>query len=97
MEGEEVWVAETWGAHGEGHRVQGVYDSREAAWEGLKGKVDTLYADGDGFLRGRPRCEEWWYGHRVWAQARPVKVQGRKVPPVTVDDAPPRTAAQEAG
>lgn len=84
MEGEEVWVAETWHAHGEGHRVQGVYVSREAAWDGLRGEVDTLYADDQGALRGRPRCEEWWYRRRIWALARPVRVQGRKPAPATV-------------
>ena len=78
-------MAETWHAHGEGHMVQGVYDSREAAWDGLKGKTETLYVDERGHLRGRPRDEEptWRPGQWIrltWAQARPVKVQGRMQP-----------------
>jgi hypothetical protein len=83
MDGEEVWVAETWGAHGEGQSVQGVYGSREAAWEGLKGKVDTLYIAKDGSVQGRPRHEEsgrnlsMWGDTRQWASAYPMKVQGR--------------------
>lgn len=82
----EVWVAETWHAHGEDHRVQGVYDSREAAWDGLKGEVETLYADERGWLRGKPRDEErpvrLWERRPwpVWAVAKPMPVQGRKQP-----------------
>ena len=91
MEGEEVWVAETWHAHGEGHRVQGVYGSREAAWEGLKGEVQTLYVGEDGLLHGRPRDIDAWWRRRVWAEARPMIVQGRKPalppPPDVVEEA----------
>lgn len=83
MDGEEVWVAETWHAHGEGMGVKGIYDSREAAWDGLKGEVETLYVDERGHLRGRPRDEEpaWRPGvwrRLVWARAQPMKVQGRE-------------------
>ncbi len=87
MEGEEVWVAETWRAHGEGRNVHGIYSSREAAWDGLKGYVDTLYVGEDGFLHGRPRDEEprrdWrrWTPSPTWALASPMKVQGRKQAP----------------
>jgi hypothetical protein len=82
MNGEEVWVAMTWEAHGEGMGVQGIYSSREAAWEGLKGEVDTLYVDGDGFVRGKPRDESGSRGYfdRRWASAEPVKVRGRAEP-----------------
>lgn len=85
MEGQEIWIAETWGAHGDGYRVQGIYDSREAAWDGLKGEVETLYVDERGHLRGRPRNEEptWrpgvWFRLK-WASAYPMKIQGRKQP-----------------
>ena len=77
MEGKEVWVAETWGAHGEGCSVHGIYSSREAAWDGLKGYVDTLYVGEDGNLHGKPRDEDNWRRHRAWALARPMKVEGR--------------------
>lgn len=78
MEGEEVWVAVTWEAHGEATGVQGVYASREAAWDGLKGEVETLYVDGDGCLQGKPRDEDRYRWDRRWASAEPMKVQGRK-------------------
>jgi hypothetical protein len=82
MDGEEVWVAETWEAHGEGQSVQGVYSSREAAWDGLKDEVDTLYIGGDGLVRGKPRDEvgDWRDCGRRWASAEPMKVQGRAEP-----------------
>ena len=48
-------MAETWEAHGEGVGVHGIYSSREAAWDGLKGHVDTLYVGDDGELHGKPR------------------------------------------
>jgi len=81
VSGEEVWVAETWHAHGDGARVQGVYDSREAAWDGLKGEVETLYAGTGGHLHGKPRHDEWRPGDgyiRRWARASPMMIQGRK-------------------
>ena len=81
MEGEEVWVAETRGAHGDGMCVHGVYSSREAAWDGLKGYVDTLYVGEDGHLHGKPRNEDDWRRYRQWALASPMKVQGRKQAP----------------
>lgn len=83
---EQVWVAEMWEAHGEGSHVQGIYDSREAAWDGLKGAVETLYVDDKGLLRGKPRDEErsgfvrgQWF-RRVWAMAAPMPIQGRRQP-----------------
>ena len=80
MEGEEVWVAETWGPYGEDMCVHGVYSSREAAWDGLKGYVDTLYIGEDGFLHGKPREEKGSRGYfgRQWALAQPMKVEGPK-------------------
>ena len=77
MDGEEVWVAETWEAHGECVGVHGIYSSREAAWDGLKGHVDTLYVGDDGELHGKPRDDGPLWGRR-WASAHPMKVQGRK-------------------
>lgn len=77
---DEVWVAETWRAHGDEARVQGVYSSREAAWDGLKGEVETLYVGEDGHLHGKPRDDSGsrdYFGRR-WACAAPMKVQGRK-------------------
>ena len=84
MEGEEVWVAETWGAHGYGMGVHGIYSSREAAWDGLKGYVDTLYIGEDGYVHGKPRHEEFDMERsrrgysRQWAIAQPMKVEGCK-------------------
>ena len=83
VEGAEVWVAETWEAHGEGRGVQGIYVSREAAWDGLKSHVETLYVGEDGHLHGKPRHEEFDWDRirrgylRRWALAVPMKVQGR--------------------
>ena len=83
---EQVWVAETWQAHGEGKRVVGVYDSREAAWDALRPEVETLYVR-NGCLWGRPRDEErrWRPGEPwkplVWALAQPMPVLGRAQPP----------------
>ena len=79
MEGDEVWVATTWKAHGYDTDVQGVYDSREAAFEGLKAEPGmTVYADPDGCLKGRPRDENQ-FGAR-WARAEPAIVRGRARP-----------------
>jgi hypothetical protein len=75
-----VWVAETWQAHGYGHSVQGVYDSREAAFEGLKDRPNlTVYAGKDGNLHGRPRSEA--HPRAEWAWAAPLTVQGRRQVP----------------
>lgn len=71
-----AWVAETWHAHGYGRSVVGVFESREAAFEGLKGEPNlTVWADENGNLRGRPRDED-----RIgatWAHASPWRVRGR--------------------
>lgn len=83
MEGDEVWVVETWEAHGEGAAVLGVYVSREAAFEAVNAQPNmTAYVDYDGVLLGRPRrmTRGWgmnWEPVR-WALGRPHKVQGRK-------------------
>jgi hypothetical protein len=83
-EGREVWVAETWQAHGYGHSVQGVYESREAAFEGLKDRPTmTVYVGKDQNLHGRPRSEA--HPRAEWAIATPLKVQGRR--PVPSPDA----------
>jgi hypothetical protein len=83
---EQVWVAETWGPHGDESTVQGVYGSREAAQDGLKGEVDVLYVDDDGNLCGRPsrvpespRDARHW--SPKWASAYPMPVLGRAQPP----------------
>lgn len=79
----EVWVAETWHAHGEAQRVEGVYDSREAAFEGLKAVPDmTVYVDERGHLVGRPRHEREYLAR--WGKARPMPVLGRMPPPPDV-------------
>lgn len=80
MDGPHVWVAETWRAHGYDHGVQGVYDSREAAFEGLKDRPNlTVYVGKDGNLHGRPRSEA--HPRAEWAWAAPLKVQGRRQAP----------------
>ena len=78
MEGDEVWVAQAWNAHGYNCRVQGVYDSREAAFEGLKSEpgVTVYVAPEDGLVHGRPRDEDKFGA--VWALARPMRVKGRR-------------------
>jgi len=90
---DEVWVALTWSAHGEGTAVQGVYESREAAFECLKGEPNmTVYVGEDGFVHGRPKVERlvrewprWGWGVKwvpeKWAVATPEKVRRRA--PVT--------------
>lgn len=56
--GSEVWVAETWEAHGEGHSILGVYATREAAFTAFKALENmTVYVDVDGDVRARPRNE----------------------------------------
>ena len=77
MTGDEVWVAQAWQAHGYGCRVQGVYDSREAAFEGLKAEagITVWVAPEDQLVHGRPRNEDKHGGE--WALARPVLVRGR--------------------
>jgi hypothetical protein len=66
-------------AHGYDHDVQGLYDSREAAFEGLKAVPGmTVYAGEDGLLHGRPRHDD---GHLArWGVARPMKVRGLAAP-----------------
>lgn len=77
---EQVWVAETWHAHGEEHMIKGIYDSREAAFEGLKSVPDmTIYIAEDGSLIGRPRHEREYLAR--WGRARLMPVQGRKQAP----------------
>lgn len=76
MEGGEVWVAETWGAHGYGRAVLGVYSSREAAFEALKAQANmTVWTDEHGNVHGRPRNEDR-YGAE-WGLASPWRVRGR--------------------
>jgi hypothetical protein len=89
---EEVWVAETWEAHGYGHCVHGVYGSREAAFEALKALPNmTVYVDAAGNVQGRPRKErdlgriigEGRWGSMPperWATAQAFKVEGRVTP-----------------
>lgn len=80
MEGDAVWVAETWKAHGYDHVVQGVYNSREAAFEGLKSEPNlTVYVGADKCLRAKPRHEDRWDAR--WGAARPFKVRGRECTP----------------
>ena len=85
MEGEEVWVAETWGPHGEGQWMLGVFSSREAAFDALRDQPNmTVYVGEDGWVHGRPRREHsfsWppakpWVPVK-WGQARPMMIRGR--------------------
>lgn len=73
----EVWVAETWRAHGYGHGIHGVYESREAAFEALKSEPGmTVWVDERGIVRGRPRDDERFGA--TWAMAASQKVQARE-------------------
>lgn len=66
----EVWVAETWHAHGEGCCVHGVYASREAAFEDLKKLPNmTVYVNEHGNVVGRPK-REWDWSQR-WSELFP--------------------------
>jgi hypothetical protein len=97
VEGEEVWVAETWKAHGYDHDVLGVYGSREAAFEALKAEPNmTVWVDEAGAVHGRPIREpafSWPPRHAFmpvkWAQAMPMRVQDRKA--ATPELSEPRT------
>lgn len=81
----QVWVVETWEAHGYSHYIQGVYESREAAFEGLKDEPNmTVYVDDHGLLQGKPKRERG-FGD-CWAGGRPHEVKGRKV--IEVPDLP---------
>lgn len=75
-------------AHGEDTAIEGVYDSREAAFEGLKEQPNmTVWVSEDGSVRGRPKRERrpgkfWtapWMPVR-WAVGRPMPVR-RHFPP----------------
>lgn len=98
---DEVWVAQTWKAHGDETDVHGVFESREAAFESLKALPNmTVYVDEHGNVAGRPVKQQepgerrWGRGPYVperWASAEPYKVQGRATP------APSGLAGSEAG
>jgi hypothetical protein len=106
VEGDEVWVAETWCAYGEDRYVQGLYDSREAAFEALKDIAGmTVYVGGDQNVHGRPRNpdgpKEWrepggrgWMepDRRTWAFAKPMRVRGRKADAVSARPQSPEEA-----
>lgn len=103
----EVWVAETWRLYGEDRCVRGLYDSREAAFEALRALPNmTVYTDGHGQVRGRPRKVHepgtfvrggvQWVPEE-WAIAHPMRVQGRArpqgpVPPLAEDTMNPTDA-----
>lgn len=75
-EGDEVWVAETWRAHGYGRGVLGVYSSREAAFEALKAQPGmTAWVDEHGNVHARPRDEDRFGAE--WGLASPWRVRGR--------------------
>ena len=79
----EVWVAETWNAHGYDQMVLGVYASREAAFRALKERPNmTVYTDDSGHVKARP-CREPSFSERMtypylpvkWGRAFPKQVQ----------------------
>lgn len=79
----EVWVAETWNAHGYDHTVLGVYAGREAAFRALKELPNmAVYVDEHGHVRGRPKREPSFNEQVImpipvqWGRAWPAKVQG---------------------
>ena len=89
----EVWPVLIWDAHGEGTMLLGVYDSREAAFERIKGEVNmTAWVDGRGEVHGRPARERSAtermldftsgisppnYVPERWAHGYPVKLRSR--------------------
>src|SRR6185312_4356782 len=82
---DEVWVTLIGDAHGENTVIEGVYEDREAAFEGLKKQRNmTVWVGDDGFVHGRPKREsrpalrlgEPWFPVR-WAVGRPLAVQRR--------------------
>jgi hypothetical protein len=91
----EIWVAETWKAHGYDRTVYGLYDSREGAFEALKALPNmTVWVDRHhGKLHGRPRkvrqrlavpSAGTWDRHPLperWAIAQPMEVQSRAPAP----------------
>lgn len=82
-----VWVALAWDAHGYNTRIHGVYESREAAFDGLRDMPNmTVYVDLAGHVRGRPRRERIGIDllrrnegrlPEQWAEARPWTVAER--------------------
>ena len=80
-------MALAWGAHGCGSRICGVYESREAAFEGIKDMPNmTVYVDRAGIVRGHPRKERTGLDllrrdavrlPEQWAEARPWTVMER--------------------
>ena len=78
----QVWVAETWNAHGYDQMVLGVYTSREAAFQALKERPNmTVYTDENGHVKARP-CREPSFSDQViaylpvkWGRAFPAVVQ----------------------
>ena len=81
-----IWVALIHSGYGEDTMIQGAYESREAAFEGLRDMPNmTVWVDLAGHVRGRPRRERtgidllrrWPNLPEKWAEARPWTVQGR--------------------
>lgn len=95
---DEVWVAQTWKAHGYDMDIHGVFDSREAAFESLKALPNmTVYVNEHGNVAGRPSKRQepgevlrrrGPYVPEYWASAEPFKVQGRAPAPVTAPSHP---------
>jgi hypothetical protein len=86
-----IWVALIHSGHGEDTMIHGAYESREAAFEGLRDLPNmTVYIDLAGHVRGRPRRERTGidllrrsaYLPERWAEARPWTVRGRADLPV---------------
>jgi hypothetical protein len=88
----QVWLVTTHSGHGEDSDVLGVFESREAAWDGLKGALPPdhkMWVGDDGNLRSKPENEKVSlsmrkpYRQRMYALGEPYEVEGRKVPEPT--------------
>lgn len=76
----DVWVAETWSAHGYNHAIQGVYESREAAFDGLKSEPNMTVWVENGIVRAKPKAEGNLWHHQdreKWGMANPFSIKGK--------------------
>jgi hypothetical protein len=78
----EVWVVTTHSGWGEDSDVLGVFDSREAAWDGLKAELPPghkIWVNQDGMLQAKPRDESATPGG-TYAFGEPYEVRSRSTP-----------------